>query len=182
MLRDEIPVPLLYLPYGAEKQQVDEGILNLLQELKNSGTEIRYLGKGDELALPSGSITVLWPENGKVRPGQDANRYSLVSLLRLNGVTFLQTGDIAGEYELYSAVPADLLKASHHGSSSSSSSEFLSVVSPQVVLLSCRNNNRHESFRTRLPEDVPLYSTAVSGALTLRFEDGKVILIPCLRD
>ena len=182
MLRDEIPVPLLYLPYGAEKQQVDEGILNLLQELKKTGTEIRYLGKGDELALPSGSITVLWPENGKVRPGQDANRYSLVSLLRLNGVTFLQTGDIAGEYELYSAVPADLLKASHHGSSSSSSSEFLSVVSPQVVLLSCRNNNRHESFRTRLPEDVPLYSTAVSGALTLRFEDGKVILIPCLRD
>ena len=180
MIRDEIPIRVLYLPAGAEDQLIDEDVRSMLQELREGGTEIRYLAKGDVLPLPSGDLTVLWPESGKTRPNQDANHYSLVSLIRLNGVSFLQTGDITGEYEHYSAVPADLLKAPHHGSPNSSSEEYLSVVSPRVVLLSCRNETRHEDYALRLPEDTALYSTARSGALTLRFEDNQVTVIPYL--
>ena len=178
MLADEIPIPLIYLPSGAEEQQIHEDMLSLLTDLRASGTEIRHLGRGDVLPLPSGSLAVLWPETGKTRPGQDANNYSLVSVLTLKGVTFLHTGDIVGEYEDYSLVPADLLKAAHHGSSASSSELFLAGVAPRAVLLSCGSVSRHQAFAERLPSDTELWSTAFSGALTLRFTDHSVTVIP----
>ncbi len=182
MLDDGIPVRLVYLPAGAEDQLVHEDVRALLDELRASGTEIRYLGKGDVLELPSGSLTVLWPEYGRTRPNQDANHYALVSLLRLRGVTMLQASDITGEYEMYSAVPADILKAPHHGSSGSSFPEYLAAVSPQVVVLSCGREARHEDYAGRLPEGTSLYSTALSGALTLRFTDGAVTVVPFIAE
>ena len=178
-LDDGIPVPVLYLPAGAEEQQVDEGILSLLDVLRAAGTEIRYLGRGDVLPLPSGSLTVLWPEKGGTRPGRDANDYSLASLLSLQCVALLQTGDLTGTYEGYAAVPADLLKAAHHGSPFSTSPEFLSAVDPQAVLLSCGRLSRTESFRERAGA-VPVWSTAVCGAVSVRFSDGSFTVTPFL--
>ncbi|MBR6164630.1 MAG: ComEC/Rec2 family competence protein [Clostridia bacterium] len=177
LLDDEIPIRLLYLPAGAEDQLIHEDMLGLLASLRASGTKIGILSRGDELSLPSGSLSVLWPESGRTRTNQDANDYSLVSLLRLNGVSFLQAGDLTGLYESYVAVSADLLKAAHHGSASSSSAEFLRRVDPRAVLLSCQRVTRHESFGARLGE-IPLWSTAVHGALTVRFENGAFTITP----
>ena len=179
LLEDEIPVPVLYLPAGAEDQLIHEDIRSLLETLRASGTEIRFLGRGDVLSLPSGSLSVLWPEKGRTRPNQDANNYSLVSLLSLKGVSFLHTGDIAGEYEGYSAVPADLLKAAHHGSASSTSPEFLEAVCPEAVLLSTGRVSRHEQFAERIG-DLPLWSTALHGALTVRFQENAFSVEPFL--
>ena len=131
--------------------------------------------------LPSGSMTVLWPEAEKTRPRQDANHYSLASLLDLQGVSMLQAGDLTGVYEGYAAVPADLLKAAHHGSYSSTSPEFLSVVDPEAVLLSCQKLSRTEDFSERAGE-IPVWSTAVCGALTVRFSDGAFTVTPFLSE
>ena len=90
----------------------------------------------------------------------------------------LHAGDITGLYEMYSAVSADILKAPHHGSSGSSSPEYLDAVSPDVVILSCDGASRHADYAERLPEGVALYSTAVSGAVTLRFEDQSFTVVP----
>ncbi len=180
-LDDEIPVRILYLPAGAEDQEIDEGIRALLETLRASGTEFRELSRGEILPLPSGSLKVLWPESGRTRPRQDANIYSLVSFLSLRGVTLLQTGDLAGLYESYVSVPADLLKAAHHGSASSTSPEFLSAVHPQAVLLSCDKLSRHESFSERAGQ-IPVWSTAVHGALTVRFSEGAFTVIPFLTE
>ena len=179
LMDDEIPVRMLYLPEGAENQDIHEDMLALLEELRDSGTEIRVLSRGDALTLPSGSLQVLWPEKGSVRPSQDANRYSLVSLLTLKGVALLQAGDIAEGYEMYSAVPADLLKASHHGSSSSTAPGFLSAVNPQAILLSCGSLSREESFIERMGE-IPVWSTASGGALTVRFAENAFTVVPFL--
>ncbi len=181
LIDDEIPVPVIYLPAGAEEQLVDDDVLALLDLLRSSGTEIRELSRGDVLPLPSGSLTALWPEKGKIRPRQDANNYSLVSLLSLQGVSFLQTGDISGAYESYSACPADLLKAAHHGSASSTGAEYLSSVNPKAILLSCGRVTRHESFSERA-EGIPVWSTAVHGALTVRFDNGTFTVLPFLSD
>jgi len=180
-LDDEIPIPVIYLPVGAEEQNVDESILALLENLRASGTEIRVLSRGDILSLPSGSITVLWPEKGGTRPRQDANIYSLVSLFSLKGVTFLQTGDLAGSYERYVSVPADLLKAAHHGSEFSTSPEFLAAVNPQAILLSCDRISRAERFSERAG-DIPVWSTALQGALTVRFSEDTFTVIPFLSE
>ena len=177
LLDDEIPVRILYLPAGAREQLVDEGILSLIETFRSSGTEIRELTRGDTLSLPSGSMSVLWPEQGKIRPAQDANNYSLVVRISLHGVVMLQPGDLSGIYESYIAVPADLLKAAHHGSSSSTSEEFLSAVRPKAVLLSCSRIKRHETFAGRAAGS-PVWSTAVSGALTVRFSEGSFTVIP----
>ena len=181
MMDDGIPVPLLYLPEGAESQQIHPDFTLLLEELRASGTEIRTLCRGDVVPLPSGVLTVLWPEKGKTRPGQDANNYSLVSRLVLKGTVMLLTGDLPESYERYCASPADLLKAAHHGSRSSTSESFLSAVSPSAVLLSCRQESRVQSFRERFG-DIPLFATAECGAVTVRFEEGGYTVVPFLSD
>ena len=158
---------------------IHEDMLALLEKLRASGTEFRTLSRGDTLDFPSGGLTVLWPEKGRTRSGQNANNYSLVSRLDLCGVVMLHAADLYGPYEHYIAVPADLLRAAHHGSSSSTAAEFLSEVEPQVILLSCNTLARHVSFSERAG-DIPVYSTAAGGALTVRFSDGAFTVIPFL--
>lgn len=179
MLDDGIPIPLLYLPEGAELQQVHPDFLLLLDELRKSGTKILSLSRGDVVPLPSGTLTVLWPEKGKTRPGQEANNYSLVSRLVLKGTSMLMTGDLPEKYEHYCTASADLLKAAHHGSRSSTSESFLSTVSPAAVLLSCRSTERVQAFRKR-SGDIPVYATAECGAVTVCFEEGGFTVIPYL--
>lgn len=181
ILADGIPVPLLYLPEGAGLQQVHPDFLLLLDKLRDAGTDIRTLCRGDVIPLPSGTLTVLWPEKGKTRPGQDPNNYSLVSRLVLKGTSMLLTGDLPESYERYCAAPADLLKAAHHGSRSSTSDAFLSAVSPSAVLLSCRHLSRIVSFRDRAG-GIPVYGTAECGAVTVRFDEGSYTVIPYLSD
>ena len=181
LISDEIPVRTVMLPEGADSQQIHPDFLALLDDLRGAGTEIRYLSRGDVIPLPSGTLAVLWPESGKVRPGQDANRYSLVMRIALKGTVLLQAGDITGVYEPYCAVPADILKVSHHGSPSSSSRDFLEAVSPGAALLSCRSVSRLQDVRARFG-DLPVYGTPESGAVTVRFGDGKYTVIPFMTD
>ena len=181
MLDDEIPIRKILLPAGAELQQIHPDFLALLRSLQASGTEISFLSRGDVLPLPSGTMTVLWPESGKIRPGQDANCYSLVTRLILNGSSLLQTGDLAGAYEHYCSAPSDILKISHHGSPYSTSDEFLASVSPTAALLSCEKQSRLHDIRNRFG-CVPVYGTPESGALTVRFEEGSFTVIPYLAD
>lgn len=177
LMEDEIPIPCLYIPYGADSLDIHPDFSALLEQLRSSGTRIVYLSRGDVLPLPSGTLSVLWPEKGKVRPLQEANHYSLVSRFSLNGSTMLHTGDISGAYEMYSAVQADLLKAAHHGSVHSTSPAYLSAVSPQAILLSCRQASRLESFRDRCG-NIPVYGTPETGAVTVRFENGSFWIRP----
>ena len=179
LIEDEIPVKLIYLPAGAELQDIHPDFPALLDRLRASGTEIRTLSRGDVIPLPSGTLTVLWPEKGKVRSNQNANHYSLVSRLNLKGTVLLQTGDLTGSYENYCSAPADILKAAHHGSASSTLPDFLSAVSPGTILLSCRQSSRLEAFRSRIP-GIPVYGTPESGAITIRFDEGSYTVIPTI--
>lgn len=179
LARDRIPVKTICLPIGAEQQNVNPGILELIDSYRDSGTEIRTLGRGDVIPLPSGTLTVLWPEDGRIRTGQEANNYSLTARLVLRGTSVLLTGDLPGMYEMYAAASSDILKAAHHGSVSSTSPAFLSAVSPDVILLSCRRNERTEDFCGRA-DGLPVWSTSDCGAITVRFEEGSYTVSPYL--
>ncbi|MBQ7306548.1 MAG: hypothetical protein IJW85_10085, partial [Clostridia bacterium] len=162
-------------PWDAEKSLVDEEVLAALEQLRSTGTEIVYVARGDEITLPSGKLTVLWPERGRVRPNQDANLYSLTLLAELHGSTMLLTGDLEGAYEMYAAAPADVLKAAHHGSESSTSPAFLQAVAPRLLLLSCGSEERSASMEARRG-DIPMADTSVNGAVTINFEpDGFTV-------
>lgn len=173
MREDRIPIPLILLPEGAAEADIHPDVLLLLSQLRSEGTEIRILAAGDRMALPSGSMAVLWPEKGGVRPRQDANESSLVVRLELKGTSLLQTGDLNGRYEMYAAAPSDILKVPHHGSISSSSPAFLEQVAPRAALLSCGKTERTSQFRERLSPEVALYSTADRGMITVRFAENS---------
>ena len=166
-----IPVAVCCLPAGAEAALADEGILPLLAELVARGTEVKYLSRGDVLALPSGSLTVLWPRKEPVMSGGDANDTSLVLLAEVRGVTMLLTGDLPGRYEQYVQLPADVLKAAHHGSTGSTLPDFLQAVDPTVLLLSNGSEARSLSMAERAG-DIPLYATDARGSITLTFMGG----------
>ena len=170
MIEDRIPIRRIFLPDGAEQADIHPDVLLLLEKLRAGGTVFRPLSAGDVLSLPSGKIDVLWPEKGKTRPGQDANESCLVTRIDLLGTALLHTGDLAGRYEMYSAVPADLLKVAHHGSQASTSPEFLARVRPSAAILSCADADRHLQVAERFGE-IPVFSTGAQGMITLRFAD-----------
>lgn len=170
LLESGIPVRTCYVPYGAAAALVDEKALDALKALKAAGTEIVILSRGDVLALPNGSLTVLWPEYAKVRPGQDANDSSLVLLAEIKGTSLLLTGDLSGAYEMYAAAPADVLKVAHHGSASSTGAAFLERVAPRLLLLSCGTEERSAAMDSR-QTGLPVADTNREGCVTLTFDD-----------
>ena len=171
LLDNRIPVKTVCLADGAMDAALDEKALLLLDELLETGTELRVMGRGDVIELPDGLMTAVWPEHGKVRAGMDANLHSLVFHVDVMGSTMLLTGDLDGDYERYAAVPADILKVAHHGSRASTSQAFLTAVSPQTLVLSCGDEARQLSMEER-GEDIPLYGTREHGAVIIDFLKG----------
>lgn len=171
LLADRIPVTTCYVPWGGDTLAVSEDMTALMQRLEATGTQIVTLSRGDVIDLPSGKITVLWPEEGRVRPAMDPNSYSMTMLAEVQGVTLMLTGDLDGAYEMYAATPADVLKAAHHGSVNSSSEAFLAAVQPQTVLISTGRKDRLERMQEKAG-DSDVFSTAQHGALTIRMDAG----------
>lgn len=175
-----IPVRRCYLPEGAYLAgDLDPVVSELLTALEATGTEIVCVSRGDVITTPNAELTVLWPQAGAVRPGQTANDTCLALHADILGTTMLLAADLTSRYEMYAAVPADILKAAHHGSESSTSKEFLAAVGPQIILLSCGSEERETAFIPRAG-DVPVYSTNTSGAITIRFAEDAFTVETCL--
>ncbi len=175
LVNDRIPVKTCYLPAHGDTLDIEPEALALVEQLRLSGTEIIEVSRGDVIDLPSGRLTVLWPEKGRVRPGKEANFYSMTLLAEIKGSTMLLTGDLDGLYEMYAAAPADILKAAHHGSGDSTGERFLMQVAPQTVLLSSSNLDRLRRMQEKAV-DADVFSTRQHGALTICFDqDGYTI-------
>ncbi len=181
LLDERIPVRRCVYPDGGREAAVQPELTALLDSLADTGTEVQAMARGDTLALPSGSLTAVWPERSKVRPGQDANESSLALLARLGGASLLLTGDLDGRYEAYAALPADILKVAHHGSASSTSPAFLEAVAPQVMLLSCGDDRRPETLAERAGS-IPIYSTRALGAVTVMFHENGIYTVTGYRE
>ncbi len=172
-LNQGIPVDVCYLPADAEVPIIDEEALPVLAALRESGTEIRYLSRGDTVEIPSGALTVLWPMDDHVRPQHDANDVNLVLQADIAGVTMLLTGDLSSTHASYCALPADILKAPHHGSKAANSAELLAAVQPQLILQSNRLESR-SLHMAELAGDIPLINTDEHGAAIIHFAgDGE---------
>ena len=171
LLEEGIPVAVCCLPFGAADAQIDSGTHDLIRRLAQTGTEIRILSRGDTLPLPNGRIDVLWPENGRVRPGRDANISPLVTRIEVRGVSILSMGDLYGTYEHYCAVPADILKAAHHGDEKGTFTPFLEAVSPRVVIIPS-GSGTFDPDTVERTSALPVYTTHEYGAVTVVIDDG----------
>ena len=185
LLENEISIRCVYIPEGAEAALPDAEGLMQLSVIRAAGVPVKTLHEGDKLTSPRTELTVLWPRAGTVRSGQDANHSSLVSLLQMENVSLLATGDITGEYEKYAAMKADVLKVPHHGSANSTYDDFLMAVDPQMALLSCSGLKSHPSIKTldRLDKlKIPVYRTDQSGAVTLLVKGGRWQVHPFIKE
>ena len=186
LLKEDIPIGAVYLPEGAEDQLIDEACASVLEELNASGIPIFHLAAGDGLRLSRASLTAVWPMPCSVRPGQDANRYSLCLLLDLDGVKLLTCADVPGDYEAYAARDADILKAAHHGSKASTGAAFLEAVSPQAALITASRRSGslpHPDTMRRLREaGAMIFNTAETGAVTITASQGTASITTFLHE
>jgi competence protein ComEC len=185
LLDEEVEIRCVYIPEGAETALPDAEGLMQLTFLRDMGIPVIPLHEGDKLTSPRTEITVLWPKKGAVRENHDANQSSLVAYLQMEGVSLLTTGDITGEYEMYAAAKADILKVPHHGSANSTGNDFLIAADPQMALLSCSGLTVPPSPKTvdRLAvQKIPLYRTDQSGAVTLLVKGSHFEVHPFLKE
>ena len=182
LLKAQIPIGEVIVPEGAFLAQIDNGALALKAELEILGIPIHEWAAGDQLKMERVCIEVTWPYPGTVRPAMDANRYPLVLLCRMDGVSLLSASDIVGEFEGYAAKDADILKVSHHGSKNSTGEEFLSFVSPGTALITANADSKtlpHPDTLSRLAQaGISVYNTGKTGAIHIRIRDGEAILVP----
>ena len=182
LLDSGIKIGHVYLPAGADEQQVDAELSQLPERLESMGIPVTMLASGDELRYNKASIRVLWPGRETLRIRQNANLYPLVLSIDLDGYTLLQTSDLLGSHECYAAVPADVLKVAHHGSSTSTGDDFLSLVSPSYALISASSGSRTLPGADTLgrldAHGVTTLRTDESGDITLTVEDGELLISP----
>jgi len=114
------------------------------------------------------------------------NNSSLVIKLIYKNTSFLLTGDaeveienLLAERQDFASLRADVLKAGHHGSDTSSSQEFLSAVSPEIVVIQVGKENSfgHPSRRVikRLERiGAKIYRNDLDGTIKI-ISDGEKI-------
>lgn len=114
----------------------------------------------------------------------------MVVRIKYRNVSILVTGDIErnAEKEIVKKyernvgqIESNILKVPHHGSDTSSSLEFLSLVKPEVAVISCGRNNRFGFPKSNVLRryerlGVEIYRTDLDGTveITTDGEDYKV--------
>ena len=118
-----------------------------------NGTNIIYMSQGDICGTKHLSFKCVYPFDGIT--SDDINALSLSLLMEYDkdcdgecDYSGFFGGDIGAEQEQTIVASGqvghvDLLKVSHHGSKYSSDPEFLSVLSPDVAVISCAKKNRY---------------------------------------
>ncbi|NTU42013.1 MAG: DNA internalization-related competence protein ComEC/Rec2 [Nitrospirales bacterium] len=139
----------------------------------------RQLQRGDRICGKGYQITVLHPYDGfyTISPSEDEeNNDSLVLRLEGRKASFLFSGDVEEEAEeniacIGKQIRSSVLKAPHHGSRTASSEAFLSVVSPEVAVISVGRDNpyRHPHEEAlRLLQSAEVLRTDRDGAVKIR--------------
>jgi competence protein ComEC len=132
-----------------------------------AGRGIRWVGAraGDAWELDGVLFRVLHPAD-LPQDAREGNASSVVLLVSWRDFTALLTGDAYVEVERAIADQAgdvDVLKVGHHGSTTSTDSTFLTIVKPEVALVSVGRWNRYGH-----PAPAVLRRLAVSGARIYR--------------
>lgn len=161
---------------------------NIVAVATEQGVPIYEMNQGTLIVSGDLKIECLGPGNRLLdRVGQSNNETSMVLLLEKGEFQMLFTGDMEGlgEQEIIEILKKRkvtdnmVLKVAHHGSKNSTSEEFLSVLMPQVSIISCGINNRyghpHEETVERLEGIVTeIFYTMESGQITLQIEEGRI--------
>lgn len=166
---------------------IDQGDETLMENrLEETTIPRKKVTAGNNFSLEGIQIQVLYPTEEPYvqklkKKTVDDNIYSIVLKVETKDRSFILTGDagIMEEKKMIdrygNILDADILKLGHHGSKNSSSQEFLSIVSPQEVVISAGKDNRYNH-----PNEETLYRVQVEERkkpLRIRetFVEGNVV-------
>jgi competence protein ComEC len=161
-----------------------------LRLVDKKGIKHNEVRAGQEIDLGDGiKIEVLNPPNELFRgTSADVDNNGVVLRLSWGEVSFLFTADIRwdGEFELIKQranLKSTVLKVAHHGSKTSTTPQFLSVVDPQIAVISVGANNTFghpspevvERLKEKLGED-EVYLTSEDGTIEF-ITDGEKLWV-----
>ncbi|WP_050615835.1 DNA internalization-related competence protein ComEC/Rec2 [Bacillus testis] len=112
----------------------------------------------------------------------NSNDTSLVIWAKINGISWLFTGDLGekGEEALLKRYPdlqADVLKVGHHGSKTSSSAHFLDRIAPKAAWISAGKKNRYGHPHAQVLEliekrHIQIYRSDLQGSIMYKYRQG----------
>lgn len=153
-----------------------------LKSLEDKGAAISTLNSGDKIEWSSGiTMHSIWPPNEFET--KDENAKSVVLVFEWKDISILFTGDagIEEEHEFGSlAGDVDILKVGHHGSRTSSDDEFLSLIKPEICIISAGKDNSfghpHPEIVERLnARNCEIFVTSEVGAIHY-ITDGNTLI------
>lgn len=136
----------LYLT-GAVK---DTAVFNeFISTVESENIQISFIRFHDEIDIGDDfDFQVFWPdEEYAVNKNNDINNTSIVGRLSYKDVSILLTGDVENDAQTdivstYGGeLSSDILKVAHHGSKNATSESLLSVVEPEIALISVGEGN-----------------------------------------
>ena len=142
---------------------------NLMAYLVEEDVNYKVVRDGDKVTSPwpEVMIEVVSPPQDLIYSGKkaDVNENSIVLKVTYGSVSYLLTGDAEEKAEEYilstkADIDADILKAGHHGSSSSSTQSFLAKVTPDVITISCGEDNDYGHPHIEALENCAKFTTA----------------------
>ena len=142
---------------------------NLMAYLVEEDVDYKVVRDGDKVTSPwpEVMIEVVSPPQDLIYSGKkaDVNENSIVLKVTYGSVSYLLTGDAEEKAEEYilstkADIDADILKAGHHGSSSSSTKSFLAKVTPDVITISCGEDNDYGHPHIEPLENFAKFTTA----------------------
>lgn len=138
--------------------------------------------RGQVIDIGGGAyLQILFPDRDV--SGLSPNDGSIVMKLVYGEISVMLQGDSTARIEQYlisldgKKLKSTLLKAGHHGSRTSSTEEYVTAVSPEVVVISSGKNNSYghphkETVETVNKLKIPTYDTCNNGIIALK-SDGK---------
>jgi len=166
---------------------LDHAGVAAIHALRESGTDVRIGSAGLTVDGPWGQLLCLHPVNAEADSTLSDNAQSLVWLWHAETTSAIFAGDSPDDVERillrsFSLSEVDLLMAGHHGSRSSTSAEWLQILNPQYLAISCGQNNPHRHPTPEVlarADDVgaTVMRTDQSGALLFELRDGRLIPI-----
>lgn len=137
------------LSFNTPKKMANTQVFSRLQRIiKEQNIPLRYIYAGDRYSLDSNVVLLsLWPTREYIdldTGSFDTNTFSLVQVLSYGEFKTLLTGDIESQTldSLFSSPSRiDVLKVSHHGSKTGLDSQIISMLSPNLAVISVGSNS-----------------------------------------
>ncbi len=178
--REGIGIDCLYVSEAA-----DTSYGQVLLAAKQAGIRTACVERGSRQVFGELSFTVLYP--GETAVSEDPNDASMVLYATCGKCSLLLTGDATTltDDEVMDAMRekglqhTDILKCEHHGSAQANSKQLLTFLGPEIVLISCGENNSyghpHKETLMRIREaGADAFVTKDVGQITVKMKKEKM--------